>query len=233
MPFLTATWHSLSLLNFIVEPAMLKPRLPVGTELDSYHGDTYMSLVAFHWQNTRVLGLPIPFHRNFEELNLRFYARRNTDTGWKRGVVFVKELVPRRAVAAIARWVYSEPFAFARMHHTIEDSGDTRRSTFSAISATGSLSCTTVAPIPAAVPDEDSLERLLTDHQWGWTQRRGNCFEYEVQHPPWRVSHATSSSLTGDLAAIYGSELAAAMEHPTLALCCDGSPVRVMRGRGV
>ena len=37
----------------------------------------YVSLVGFRFLNTRVLGVSIPFHRDFDEVNLRFYVRRN------------------------------------------------------------------------------------------------------------------------------------------------------------
>ncbi|MCH2139336.1 MAG: DUF2071 domain-containing protein [Phycisphaerales bacterium] len=235
MPFLTATWHSLSLLNFIVDPAVLKPHLPVGTELDTYHGDTYMSLVAFHWQDTRVLGLSVPFHRHFEELNLRFYARRKTNDGWRHGVVFVKELVPRRAVAALARWVYSEPFQHAHMVHVVDHDDDTCTATAAAVTRTASIGLTTVAPRPQTVPPEGSLERLLTDHQWGWTQRRGRCFEYEVRHAPWRVSAAEPEWFTDemDLIRLYGVDIGLELYGVSSALYCDGSHVEVMRGRRV
>jgi uncharacterized protein YqjF (DUF2071 family) len=34
-----------------------------------------VSLVGFLFQNTRLRSIPIPFHRIFEEVNLRFYVR--------------------------------------------------------------------------------------------------------------------------------------------------------------
>src|SRR6266853_4911734 len=106
--FLTAEWRSLAMLNFEIDPAVLRPHVPRGTELDSWGGVGYVSVVGFLFLKTRVLGAPIPGHRNFEEVNLRFYVRRKADGTWRRGVVFIKELVPRRAIAFVARTVYSE-----------------------------------------------------------------------------------------------------------------------------
>ena len=75
--FLTAEWKQLLMLNFAVDPALLRPFLPAGTEIDSFEGRTYVSLVGFQFNDTRVAGFAIPFHRSFEEVNLRFYVRRS------------------------------------------------------------------------------------------------------------------------------------------------------------
>src|SRR5471030_1643955 len=101
--FLTAEWRHLAMLNYEINPQILAPFVPIGTELDFWDGKAFVSVVGFLFQNTRVLGIPIPFHRNFEEVNLRFYVRRKAEGEWRRGVVFVKELVPRWAIAATAR----------------------------------------------------------------------------------------------------------------------------------
>ena len=110
-PFLTAAWRYLALLNFEVPPALLGPLVPVGTEFDTWGGIALASMVGFRFLDTRVLGIPIPGHRDFDEVNLRLYVRhRCEDGGWRRAVVFVRELVPRRAIATVARWFYNEPY---------------------------------------------------------------------------------------------------------------------------
>src|SRR6185295_18726405 len=114
--FLTAEWNNLLMLNYAVDPSLLKPLVPAGTELDAFEGKTYISLVGFEFNRTRVLGFAVPFHQNFEEVNLRFYVRR----GSKRGVVFIRELVPRYAVAAIARWAFNENYSCVPMSHRVE-----------------------------------------------------------------------------------------------------------------
>src|SRR5687768_8053133 len=116
-PFLTAVWCHLAMLNYRVDPGLLAPFVPRGTELDAHEGVTYVSIVGFLFTDTRVLGVPVPFHRDFEELNLRFYVRRTVGEEIRRGVVFVKELVPRRAIALVARLAYNEPYETRRMSH--------------------------------------------------------------------------------------------------------------------
>src|SRR5262245_26883484 len=122
--FLTAEWRHLAMLNFEVDPALVRPVVPAGTELDDYRGRTFVSLVAFMFLNTRVLGISIPRHRDFEEVNLRFYVRRRTSEGWRRAVVFVRELVPRAAIAMVARVFYGENYVAVPMSHRIAVVGD-------------------------------------------------------------------------------------------------------------
>jgi uncharacterized protein len=109
--FLTAEWCKLIMAQYVVEPAMLAPWLPEGLELDLYEGRCCVSLVGFLFDNTRLKGLRIPFHTRFEEINLRFYVRRvEADGTQTRGVVFVREFVPRAAISIIANTLYEEPY---------------------------------------------------------------------------------------------------------------------------
>src|SRR5262245_9199655 len=113
--FLTAEWRYLAMINYEVDPAILHPYIPRGTELDRWQGRTFVSLVGFLFLKTRVLGLWVPFHSDFEEVNLRFYVRRRAPDGWRRGVVFIREVVPRRAIATVARVFYNENYVARRM----------------------------------------------------------------------------------------------------------------------
>ena len=116
-PFLTANWRYLAILNYVVDPRLITPLIPVGTEIDFENGETFLSVVGFLFLDTRLLGLSIPLHRDFEEVNLRFYVRRKSaDKRW-RGVVFIRELVPRRAMALVARRFYRENYLAVPMKH--------------------------------------------------------------------------------------------------------------------
>ena len=119
-PFLTANWRYLAMLNFAVDPKILQPLVPTETELDFHEEKTFVSVVGFLFLDTRIIGLPIPLHRDFEEVNLRFYVRRKSANEWRRGVVFVRELVPRRAIALVARTFYGEPYLALPMRHALE-----------------------------------------------------------------------------------------------------------------
>ncbi len=108
------------MLNFVVDPKIVAPLVPPGTEIDFENGETFLSVVGFLFLDTRLLSLPIPLHRDFEEVNLRFYVRKKSADTWRRGVVFVRELVPRRAIALVAHAFYGENYLALSMKHQID-----------------------------------------------------------------------------------------------------------------
>ena len=231
-PFLTAEWRYLVMLNYDVDPRTLEPLVPAGTELDPWQGRTLVSVVGFKFSNTRVLGAAIPFHRHFDEVNLRFYVRRRRASGdVRRGVVFVRELVPRTAIALLARLAYNEPYRAVSMRSAvpatpIEMPG---RVTYEwrADARWQRLAATAVgAP---AVPASTSEAAFVTEHHWGYTrQRDGSTVEYEVAHPAWRVWEAARPLLDADLARLSGESFARALSaSPMSALIAEGSPVIV------
>src|SRR4029077_18791713 len=132
--FLTAEWQYLAMLNYEVDSGMLLPFVPAGTELDRWKGKVFASLVGFRFLKTKLLGfLPIPVHSNFEEVNLRFYVRRQAGSEVRRGVVFIRErgvfireLVPRRAISFVARTFYNEDYVALPMAHEIHSGDDNR-----------------------------------------------------------------------------------------------------------
>src|SRR5947209_16600999 len=158
--FLSAEWRWLVMLNFGLRPKPLAPLVPADTELDDWNGVIYASVVGFMFLRTRVFGVPVPGYRDFEELNLRFYVRRRTPEGWRRGVVFVKEVVPRRVIAAIARYAYNEHYVAHRMRHEI--GGGRVEYAWSVGDRWGRLSAT-VDGEPRPI-DDGSEEEFITEH---------------------------------------------------------------------
>lgn len=230
--FLTAEWRYLAMLNYVVDPALLAPLVPRGTELDEWAGQSFVSVVGFLFRNTRLRGLPVPLHRNFEELNLRFYVRRVVDGEIRRGVVFVREVVPRVAISTVARLAYNEPYRALPMRHVIDlaDSrGEPRRVEYG-WRLGGAWNTLAVAPQHSASRIGDgSHEEFIAEHYWGYTrQRDGGTVEYEVRHPRWNVWQAERATLDGDLEALYGRAFADALHTgPTSAFLADGSAVSV------
>ena len=221
--FLTAEWKNLLMLNYSVDPSLLEPLVPAGTELDAFEGKTYLSLVGFEFNRTRVLGFAVPFHQNFEEVNLRFYVRRSS----KRGVVFIRELVPKYAVAAVARLLFKENYSCVPMSHRAE-AGSVEYSW-----KLGSERCVMSIETDGEsfVPPDGSLSQFITEHYWGYTTQKGGSLEYEVQHPPWRVWNAKQASFSGNVDALYGREFAQVLKRePDSAFLAKGSLVTVFKG---
>jgi hypothetical protein len=219
------------MLNYAIDPAVLRPLVPHGVELDLWQGEALVSMVGFLFLHTRVMGVPIPFHRNFEEVNLRFYVRRPAPEGWRRGVTFVREIVPRQAIATLARVLYNEPYLACPMRHLLApgrcEYGWHFRGRWNSLSA---------AFDGEAVPlEEGSAEEFIFEHYWGYTRLRdGRTAEYQVEHPRWRAWTAKNPRLDCDAAALYGPGLAKALGGtPVSAFLAEGSAIAVRRGAGL
>lgn len=231
--FLSAEWRNLAMLNYEVDPAVLAPFVPSGTELDRWNGRVYVSLVAFLFLKTKVLGVPIPFHRNFEELNLRFYVRHKSGDEWRRGVVFIKEIVPRWAIATVARVVYNENYHAMPMRHDVRlngDEGGTVEYGWKPGSTWNSVRVETRGKAESLV--EGSEEEFIAEHYWGYAaQKDGGSMEYSVGHPPWRVWQVAKHTLDCDVAALYGDRFASTLgAAPTSVFLAEGSPIVVRKG---
>lgn len=231
--FLTAEWKHLAMLNYDIEPAALAGFVPAGTELDVWNGRTLVSVVGFQFLRTRVRGVPIPFHQNFEEVNLRFYVRRKAEEGWRRGVVFIREIVPRAAIALVARRLYHEPYIALPMGHRISGPPGAvtaaeyawtfrKRRNHLALSLRG----------PARPLTDGSEAEFITEHYWGYNrQPDGSTLEYRVEHPRWRVYEVAEARLDCDVAGLYGERFRASLGgRPSSAFLAEGSAVRVYQG---
>lgn len=235
LAFLTAAWTDLVVLNYEVDPAHLRPLVPRGTELDDYRGRHFVSVVGFLFRDTRVLGMAVPFHRDFEEINLRFYVRRHEAHEVRRGVVFVREIVRKPAIAAVARWVYNENYVRRATASDVRrpSNGDPGRTEYRWRHGPDWVAAGAEFKGESALPEPGSDLEFIIEHYWGYVrQRDGSTAEYRVEHPAWHVWPAARAWLHGDAAGFYNTPCAAAlMVPPAFALVADGSPVTVYRGR--
>jgi len=230
--FLQAEWRKLAMANYAVDRNILAKYLPNKTELDLWNNTCYLSLVNFMFQNTKLLGLKIPFHTNFEEVNLRFYVRYNDNGEWKRGVVFIKEIVPKPALTFVANTVYKENYETMPMKHVWETAASNlkveyqwkkkRWNGFKIIAETNS---TSIAP--------DSEEEFITEHYWGYAKVGDEkTSEYGVEHPRWEVYKTIDYSIDVDFGYVYGNEFDfLSHEKPKSVFLAEGSEIKVKAGR--
>jgi uncharacterized protein len=218
--FLTARWEKLLMLNYEVDPDLLTKLVPGGTELDFWSGKCFVSMVGFMFLDTRVLGIPVPMHRDFEEVNLRFYVRRVVGAEVRRGVVFVKEIVPRAALA------------YMPMAHADKTAESTRSLAYSWRHDGKWAHISARLSGEAHVPDEAAEETFITEHYWGYaTQRDGSTLEYRVEHPRWNVWRAVKPEFECDVESLYGSGFVPCLSvQPSSCFVADGSDVLVRRG---
>jgi uncharacterized protein len=234
--FLSAEWRDLVLLNYEIDPGLVAQYVPRGTGLDSFQGRVFVSLVGFRFLRTKLLGFtPLPFHTNFDEVNLRFYVKRHENGEDRRGVVFIRETVPRFAVAQLARLAYGENYACHPMRHTIPTDGANIAAEYQWRIGSQWCSLRAEASGAPACAQEGSVEQFITEHYWGYSaQRNGGCVEYRVSHEPWRVWHSATASFEGDAESLYGRELGRVLlRPPDSAFIADGSPVLVFTGRQI
>jgi len=225
--FLTAEWRSLVMLNYTVDPRILAPHVPSGVELDLWQGEAVVSMVGFLFLETLVLGVSVPFHGDFEEVNLRFYVRRRVGDEWRRGVTFIREIVPRRAIAWTALAIYNEPYLALPMKHRVTD-GDYEYS-WKFAGAWHRLGAA-VRGEPQVI-EPGSEQEFIFEHYWGYTrQRNGATVEYEVEHPRWRAWTAERAWLDCDAHELYGKPFATPLsQRPRSAFVAEGSKVCVRR----
>jgi uncharacterized protein YqjF (DUF2071 family) len=234
--FLTAEWRYLALLNYAVDPSLLAHFVPRGVELDEFEGKTYMSLVGFRFERTRLRGIWIPFHSDFDEVNLRFYVRRTLAGDVRRGVVFVREIVPRWAIAKVAQVRFGEKYiALPMTHKVIEPTSEGGRvqleyrwrsgGKWSAIRAEASGR--------PAVPPIDSREAFFIEHYWGYAASPdGGTTEYRVEHDRWRTWPVAGASFDGDASELYGADLGQRLTlPPDSVVVAEGSTVTVHSGQ--
>jgi len=231
--FLTAEWRKLIMAQYTVDPAILEPFVPAGTEIDLYQGKCLVSVVGFLFDHVRVKRIRVPFHARFEEINLRFYVLRKEAYGpYKRGVVFIREFVPRTCISLVARKVYEEPYAVLPTSHSIKRVGNSLDVRYSWLFRkkwqTMSVEASQI-PQPIAPGSE---EAFLTEHYWGYTRRQeGGTSEYEVQHPAWQVYPITRHRIYVDYATVFGPAFSGLnRREPDSVLLAEGSPVSVMSG---
>jgi uncharacterized protein YqjF (DUF2071 family)/predicted DCC family thiol-disulfide oxidoreductase YuxK len=231
-PFLSAFWRNLIVINYEVDPSVLRPLLPLGTELDLFENKALMSVIAFNFEHMKLFGtIPTIPVTNFEELNLRFYVRRTVGDEVRRGVVFVKEVVPSALIAATARVLYNEPYEARPMTHSFaqfhKESGGHLSYETQVGTQTVSVHATTEGELRSL--QAGSIEHFILEHYWGYTkQNDGTTSEYRVQHEPWSYWQTKIATVTGDIAALYPDEYREALAKPPHStFVARGSSVKV------
>jgi uncharacterized protein len=228
--FLTAEWNNLIMANYAIDPKILAPYLSAKTELDFYKGECYVSLIGFMFEQTKMLGMKVPFHINFEEVNLRFYVRVKNGDIWKRGAVFIKEIVPKPAITFVANTLYREKYVTLPMKHYYKQIGEEielgyhwkYKGIWNKLEA---LTEKKHAPMVVG-----SKEEFIAEHYWGYSKYSNNTtFEYAVQHPSWEIHTVKNYNIVCDFEKLYGTQFAFLNgAKPDSVFMAKGSPIAIL-----
>jgi uncharacterized protein YqjF (DUF2071 family) len=233
--FLTAEWKHLIMANYIIDPSVLLPYLPRKTSFDRYNGNVYVSLIGFMFANTKLLGVKIPFHVNFEEVNLRFYVRYNDNGKWKRGTVFIKEIVPKPAISFVANNLYNEKYSTMPMKHFLHTTpGEIKlgyhwkyKNKWNRLEATVDNNA-----VPMMTGSE---EEFIAEHYWGYSKYNDTTtFEYEVKHPAWNIFAVKDYMVDCDFTSLYGTAFSMLQgAEPASVFVAEGSAISIMQKRNL
>ena len=221
--------------NYVIDPLLLKPYLPVKTELDLYEGSCFVSLIGFMFEQTTVRGIRIPFHINFEEVNLRFYVRFKENGIWKRGAVFIKEIVPKRAITFVANTLYNEKYITLPMKHHYR-AGDNEISLGYHWKYQGVWNkLEAVTEKEPVIMQPGSKEEFIAEHYWGYSRYNAlTTIEYGVEHVPWRVHAVKNYTISCDFEKLYGGAFGFMNDQiPDSVFMAKGSPISILSKRKI
>ncbi|QHI36644.1 hypothetical protein IMCC3317_20070 [Kordia antarctica] len=229
MSFLTAEWRKLVFINYTVDPKLLEKYVPKGTLLDSYHGKCFVSVIGFMFKDTKVLGCKMPSLHTFEEVNLRFYVKRKENDIWKRGAVFIQEIVPKRLLSFVANTIYHEHYITRPMSHIWNITPENIAVSYTWMNEQKEQSIAVKAKNnPVSFPENSEIE-FISEHYFGYTKYNDSkTFEYEVTHPKWLYYNVDEYTLNLDFELNYGKKFAhLTKQKPDSVFLMEGSKITV------
>ena len=229
MDFLTAELRKLAFSNYIIDEDVLKNYIPYGTELDLWQGHCYISLVGMMFKNTKVLGVKIPYHVDFEEVNLRFYVKKFEHGRWRRGVVFIKEIVPKSAISFVAKNLYNENYETMKMSHTWSESNKSKYVEYrwGKSDKDNILNMTTSKDLQEI--NENSETEFILENYLGFAKVDDQkTHQYTVKHPRWKIYDVQDYNLNVNFKSIYGQSFEfLSKEKPHSVILVEGSKVAI------
>ena len=231
---ITAKFSELVAVNFQIDPKILEPRVPRGLELDFFHDETYVSLVAMMLRDVRVWGIPIHIATGVEKFNLRFYVRRRLGDEIRRGSCFIKDYVSSGSAAWILGSLYKSDFHKMKMKHDnsgfdgLADSVPSADYSWKVNDNWNRLRVKGLNRIQNT--GRDTKHGFFLDHDYEYAQRKGKTLEYSSSRPKWTIWNAAQASFQCDVKQLFGLEFAKALgRRPASVFLSRGSDVTTYR----
>ena len=227
--FLKANWEHIIMANYEINPEILVPFLPKGVTLDLFEGKAYVSLVGFMFKKTKLFNMPIPWLGTFEEINLRFYVKRNEGASIKRGVVFINETIPYKLVAWMANKLYKEHYTVVPTKHNFNKTEQNQQLKFEWLLNKKWNSILVETETQSKAMEPNSFEEFIYEHYYGYTKVNESATEeYRLQHPSWAVYKVNDYKIDCHFSEMYGDPFSV-LNHtqPRAVFVAKGSSVKV------
>ncbi len=220
--------------NYIVPKSVLEKYIPPHTQLDSYNGNYYVSLIGFMFMDTKIKGFKIPFHINFEEVNLRFYVNYKDGDVWKRGAVFISEVVSKPIIALVANTFFHEHYEVLKTKHTWEENEEYQKISYQ-LKKKDWYSLAVVAGKEPKPLISGSEEEFIAEHYYGYTKSGANkSLEYDVEHPRWTIYDVKEYNINVDFLDLYGGEFSFLNQaQPNSVFLVEGSEILIRDGKTI
>jgi uncharacterized protein len=229
---ITCEWRDLLMTTWAVDPALLQPYVPARTTLDLWQGEALLSIVGVRFLNLHLAGIAVPFHRQFEQINFRFYVRRRIADIERLGVVSLKQIVPSASMSLVATLLYNESYLTAPTRHEIT-SGEQGWDVYEWMVAGRWNRVSATRNGERYTPSCDSLEGFIQNRQWSYTrQADGSTVEFEAEHPSWEIYDTEEMMLDCDVEPLIGGQFIPVLSaDPISTFVAAGSPVTLYPGR--
>lgn len=230
MDFLTATWKYLPFANYKVPREFLMPFVPQGCQLDRFRESYYISVVGLRFLDTRVLGVPVPGHINFSEINLRFYIKAEVGGKMRHGVSFIKEIVAKPVITWVANNLYNEHYQTMPVRYGLQEHGPEHHINYEwrPKSRWMKFNLSYAPDKKQIMPDTE--EQFILERYYGFSQHRGGTTSYEVKHVSWHYHEVLESFVDIDFEETYGKEFGLLNElEPSSIMMAEGSRIGIGR----
>lgn len=189
---MTQIWHELLFAHWPVEARTLAARVPSGLTLDTFDGQTWISLVPFRMSGIRPRGAPaVPLLSQFPEINVRTYVVAED----KPGVWFFSLDAGNPVAVALARSLFHLPYFNARF--TVARLGDTVEYSNHRTHRNAPPATFTATYGPTGSPyhaRQGTLEHWLTERYCLYTTGRGGRLaRCDIHHQQWTLQAAQAT----------------------------------------
>lgn len=227
--FLKANWENIVMVNYEIAPSILSKYLPKGVSIDLYNDKAYISLVGFMFKKTKIFNVPIFKLGTFEEINLRFYVTRKVGNETRRGVVFINETVPYKAVAWLANALYKEHYTTIATRHNWKINKESKEIKYEWLVNKKWNTIEVSALNKKKIMRENGFENFIFEHYYGYTKvDKSNTVEYQIAHPSWLINDILEYEIDCDFTNMYGKDFAILDKTlPTSIFLAEGSAIEI------